>query len=97
MKKYADRPFALIGVNSDTDQEMTQKRLDKNDVTWRSFWNGPRGHRGPISTGWKIGAWPTVVLIDHEGVIRWMDATTRPGAEELEAEIEELLKAAEAG
>jgi hypothetical protein len=70
VEKFADQPFALIGVNSDRDLDQLRPVLEKERISWRSFWNGPDGTGGPISTQWNIAGWPTIYLIDHEGVIR---------------------------
>ena len=70
VKKFANKPFALIGVNSDRDLEALRPVLKKENITWRSFWNGPKGPPGPIATRWNVTGWPTIYLIDHEGVIR---------------------------
>ena len=70
VKKMADKPFALIGVNSDNDPKALKPVLDKEEITWRSFWNGEKGTGGPISAEWSVQGWPTLVIIDHKGVIR---------------------------
>jgi hypothetical protein len=70
VKRLADKPFALIGVNSDKDLEKLKPRLKEEQITWRSFWNGPDGTGGPISKRWGVTGWPTIYVIDHEGVIR---------------------------
>jgi hypothetical protein len=44
--------------------------LEEEQITWRSFWNGPEGTGGPISSKWNVSGWPTLYVIDHEGVIR---------------------------
>ena len=71
VKRLADEPFALIGVNSDADKEALKQVLIDEDITWRSFWNGPEGTGGPISTAWNVSGWPTIYVLDHEGVIRY--------------------------
>ena len=65
-----DKPFAILGVNSDKDLDQLRPRLQAEKITWRSFWNGAEGTRGPISEAWHVTGWPTVYVIDHEGVIR---------------------------
>ena len=70
VKELKDKPFALIGVNSDRDLEELKPRLEEESITWRSFWNGPQGTGGPISKAWNVRGWPTVYIIDHNGVIR---------------------------
>ena len=71
VKRLADEPFALIGVNSDRDLEKLRPRLEEENITWRSFWNGPKGTGGPISKRWNVTGWPTIYVLDHKGVIRY--------------------------
>jgi hypothetical protein len=70
VKKLADKPFALIGVNSDKDLEKLAPRREKEQITWRSFWNGPKGTGGPLSKAWDVMGWPTVYMLDRDGIIR---------------------------
>jgi hypothetical protein len=95
VKKLQGKPFALIGVNSDTDKAALKKAMEQEHITWRSFWNGG-STGGPISTAWGVQGWPTLYLIDHKGIIKkkWLGS---PRAEVLDAEIEKLLQAAGAG
>ena len=71
VKQLSDKPFALIGVNSDRDLEMIQEVVKEKNLTWRSFWNGPDGTGGPISTKWGVTGWPTIYVMDSKGVIRF--------------------------
>ncbi len=70
VKELKDKPFALIGVNSDADKEKLRPRMKEENITWRSFWNGLEGTSGPISAEWNVTGWPTLYVIDHNGVIR---------------------------
>jgi Thioredoxin-like len=92
VKKLADKPFALIGINSDTDREELKKTLVKEEITWRSFWNGG-STGGPISSKWNVQGWPTLFVIDHNGVIRGKFLGS-PGEAVLDKLIEELVTAA---
>jgi hypothetical protein len=94
VKKLADKPFALVGVNSDEDLKQLKVVLDKEQITWRSFWNGPDGIKGPISEEWNVRGWPTMYLIDHKGVIRYKYVGS-PGAIALDAAIDSLVAQAE--
>ncbi|MCP3903699.1 MAG: TlpA family protein disulfide reductase, partial [Planctomycetes bacterium] len=69
VQQMEDKPFAIIGVNSDRDMEKIRKVCETEDLSWRSFWNGPDGTRGPIAKRWNVSSWPTIYLLDHEGVI----------------------------
>jgi Thioredoxin-like len=92
VKKLADKPFALIGINSDNDRDELKKVLVKEEITWRSFWNGG-STQGPISTKWNVQGWPTLFVIDHNGVIRGKYLGP-PGEAVLDKLIEELVAAA---
>lgn len=69
VEKYKNAPFVIVGVNSDKDREKLKPDLEKNGITWRSFWNGPNGTGGPISSAWNVRGWPTLYLIDPQGTI----------------------------
>ena len=71
VERLKDEPFALIGVNSDKDLDKLRPRLEEEEITWRSFWNGPAGTNGPISKAWNVSGWPTIYILDQEGVIRF--------------------------
>jgi hypothetical protein len=71
VERLKDAPFALIGVNSDKDLDKLRPRLVKEKITWRSFWNGPKGTSGPISEAWNVSGWPTIYVLDEKGVIRF--------------------------
>lgn len=88
--KYKDKPFALLGVNSDEDLEQYRKLAQQEGVTWRSFWD--ESTSGPIATRWNVQGWPTVYLIDHEGVIRYRDIA---GEQAIDAAVAELVARAE--
>ena len=87
VKRLADEPFALIGVNSDDDLEALRPRLAEENITWRSFWNGPEGTSGPISTAWGVRSWPTIYVLDAEGIIRAKGVR----GDDLDEAIDELL------
>lgn len=75
VKRFRDKPFVLLGVNSDLDKQSLKGELDRHGITWRSFWCGPKGTDGEIPRRWNIHAWPTVYVLDDRGVIRAKDVT----------------------
>jgi hypothetical protein len=91
VKKLEGKPFALIGVNSDRDREELKKTLVKEQITWRSFWNGG-STSGPISTQYHVRGWPTIYVLDHKGVIR---AGGLGGSALKDELIDQLIKEAE--
>ena len=83
-------------MNSDADREATKQVVQEYDLTWRSFWNGG-STAGPISSAWNVNVWPTVYVIDHEGVIRWKSVRGRKvRTEDLDETIAALVAGAEA-
>ena len=70
VEKLAGKPFALLGVNSDS-REAYDAEVEEMGVTWRSFWCGERGGAGPLVSEWHVGTWPTMYLIDCAGQIRY--------------------------
>ena len=94
VERLKDKPFNLIGVNSDKEKETYFSQVKENGISWRSFWCGPKGTAGAIPTKWNVSGWPTLVVVDHKGVIRhkWLG---NPGNEKLDAAIEALVTEAE--
>jgi peroxiredoxin len=82
--KLADKPFALVGVNSDKVEELPAI-LKKEQISWRSFAAGPDG--GEIAKAWNVHGWPTIYILDEDGVIRARDLRD----EAMEKKVEELL------
>ena len=88
VKEMQDKPFALIGINSDKDKEKLRTRMEEENITWRSFWNGPQGTGGPISAKWGVSGWPTIYILDHKGVIRFKGLR----GEKRDKAVDQLLK-----
>ena len=86
VKQLEGKPFALIGVNSDRDLQELKKTIKEENLTWRSFQDAA-GKDGVISKLWGIREWPTMFLIDADGVIRW----TGHNGGNLDVEITKLL------
>jgi S1-C subfamily serine protease/peroxiredoxin len=84
--KYADRPFVLLGVNIESKDTLRQLVADKK-VTWRCWSDG---EEGPIAKAWQVDSFPTLYLLDHEGVIRQI-LSGRPEERTLEKTIEEMV------
>ncbi len=67
-RKYRNRKFALIGVNSDPKRRC-KRAQDDSKLTWRSFWDGGEVG-GPIAQLYQIEDWPRIIIIDSTGKIR---------------------------
>ncbi len=84
--RYSKQDFAIVGVNSDESLEKLQKVMKEKDLSWTSFFDGG-GTGGPIAVRWGVTGWPTVYVIDREGIIRAKDVR----GEKLDAALEALL------
>jgi len=85
--RMAGKPFVLLGVNSDEvgDRDKARKATRDKQMTWPSWWDG--GFRGGIQTAYDVKQWPTVYVLDPQGVIRLIDVRDR----ELDQAVETLL------
>jgi len=86
VKRLEGQPFALLGINSDRDREALKKVMKKQGITWRSFWNGG-STQGPISSAWNVRGWPTIYVLDHNGVIRYKNVR----GEKMDVAVDALL------
>lgn len=68
VSRLDDETFALVGVNSDPVEDYYDA-VEREELHWTHFWDGGTT-RGPISTKWGVRGWPTIFILDHEGVIR---------------------------
>lgn len=91
--RFAEEPFATIGVNTDTDVKGFSAKAKARDIRWRNALTG--GSNNAISRRYQVAGYPTVLVIDHEGVIRRRYLGPPPHGE-LEKAIRELISAAKA-
>jgi hypothetical protein len=85
VKRLEGKPFALLGINSDSKASV-KKAIKQENITWRSWWDGG-STEGPIATKWNVHGWPTVYVLDHKGVIRFRDVHDQ----HLDHAVDELL------
>jgi hypothetical protein len=87
VQRLEGKPFALLGINSDSGRKALKETLQKEHITWRSWWDGGTVE-GPIATRWNVNSWPTIYVLDGHGVIRYRGAH----GEELDKAVDTLLK-----
>ncbi len=90
-EKYRGRPFAIVGVNSDSTETL-RGVIEPEKFPFRWFSDGSTS--GPISTRWNVQTWPTIYVIDGEGKIR-MKKVGAAEPEQIDLTIEQLLGEAE--
>ena len=86
VKRMAGKPFALVGVNTDKTLETYKNAVIKKNLIWRSFYDGPPG--GPISKLYKVRGYPTILVLDKNGVVRYRDVKGKA----LDRAVEKLLE-----
>lgn len=91
VEELKDRPFAIVGVNSDSKERLRELVKD-GTTTWRNF-TDVQADGKKISSAWGVRGWPTLYILDHRGVIRHKNLR---GAE-MEKAIKALVAEAEAG
>lgn len=90
-KHHDNDPFVLLSVSSDTDEAVVRSFINKNQMVWPQYWDRDR----KVQQAFDVRAFPTYVLIDDEGVVRFR--TTGGGAVApagLDDAIKKQLKAA---
>lgn len=93
VQKMKGRPFALIGVNADQEKDAFKNAETNHKINYRSFFDG----EGKIVGTWRIKAFPTMLLIDHKGVLRQKFVGGGPMTmKALDEAIEKLVAEAEA-
>ena len=90
MKRLADKPFVLLGINSDADREALKKTNKQEQITWRSWWDDGSKF-GPIQMKWQVEQRPVVYILDAKGVIRYKSLISVDG-ENLGEVVDSLLE-----
>lgn len=67
--RMKDRPFALIGIDTDASVEQLRKVIKENGITWRNTWANQKDKKS-LPSAWNIHGYPTVLVIDEKGVLR---------------------------
>jgi hypothetical protein len=93
VQRFKDRPFALLGINTDDDRDSICRTVARKGLGWRSWWDGgPDG--GRIRRDWHVDSFPTIWVLDHKHVIRFRFSGV-PG-KKLDDAVAEFVKEAEA-
>lgn len=72
-KRYSKEPsFLLIGISSDGDEDAWREFTAKNKMIWPQY----RDRDRRIQRSFGINAFPTYIVIDHEGIVRFQSIGT---------------------
>jgi len=86
------KKFVLLGINSDSSPAKLRAAAKREDLTWPMIFDGG-GTDGPVATKWGVRGWPTIYVIDADGVIRARDVRDA----EMTKVVEGLVKEARSG
>ncbi len=85
VKKLKDKPFVLISVSVDDNLTTLKAFLKDNEMPWVHWHEGPSGD---IISDWEVESFPTILVIDHKGIIRFKDVRDK----KMDEAVEKLLK-----
>ena len=77
MEQYKDDPVVFLGINSDADPATILESKARGEAPeYRTWWDGHSqpdaeitATEGPIATAWEVFAWPSIYVLDQDGVI----------------------------
>ncbi len=69
IRRMEGKPFVFLGINGDEDVGRLKAQVREHGIPWDSWYEG--GPNGPISTRWNVLGWPTVYVLDRDGIIRF--------------------------
>lgn len=73
-KRFSKDPlFKMIGVSTDSDEAKWRGFVEKNQMVWTQYLD--RDHH--IQRTFEVRAFPTYILIDAEGIVRFREVSTR--------------------
>jgi thiol-disulfide isomerase/thioredoxin len=84
VERLKGEPFVLVSISADAEKETLVDFLDKEPMPWTHWWNGAEGK---ILDALNIQHYPTIFVLDREGVIRYKEVR----GQELEDAVKTLL------
>ncbi len=75
LERFGAAPVVVLGIDSSTSLDAARRTKHDNGLTYRSWWDGQAAkyNQGPIASTWNVVGWPTVYVIDAQGIIRFVD------------------------
>lgn len=69
LNRLSEEDFAIVGVNGDSGKlDRAIEAADQHGITWRSF-QPSRSDGSRIDYDWHVNSWPSLILLDADGVI----------------------------
>ena len=90
VERFKDKPFALVSISVDEKRETLNEFLAKEPMPWTHWWIGVESK---FAEDWDIRHYPTIYVIDTDGVIRDKGLEQREKTDaELDKAVNALLK-----
>jgi peroxiredoxin len=86
-QRYEDTGFAVLGVNVEGDPKPAQKIVDKTNVTFPVLIDEGQA----VSELYELEAMPSTVVVDRDGVVRYVHRGYKPGDEAKYVEVVKKL------
>jgi thiol-disulfide isomerase/thioredoxin len=90
VKQHEKKPFVFISVSCDAKRETLENFTKKTEMPWTHWWDG---QGGKVAKAYEVGAFPTIYVVDHKGVIQFKSVGFD---KKLDSVVEKLVKQAEA-
>jgi peroxiredoxin len=85
--RYEDTGFAVLGINVEGERAPAQKIVDKTKVTFPV----PIDENQKVSELYSLEAMPSTVVVDRDGVVRYIHRGYKPGDEAKYVEVVKQL------
>ena len=87
--RYEDTGFAVLGVNVEGDSDSAREIVDKTNVTFPILLDAGQ----KVSELYSLEAMPSIVVVDRDGVVRYIHRGYKPGDEAKYVEVvKELIR-----
>lgn len=84
VEKLKEKPFTLISISADAEKETLEKFLESTKMPWTHWWTG---QGGSVLKEMEVRFFPTIYVLDGEGVIRYKNVRDK----QLEEAVDKLL------
>ena len=88
--KFKDEPFVILGISADRNRGEWQSFIVGNSLKWHHYLD----ERGALSRSFNIEAFPSYLLLDHDGIVRhtWRGYNSSLDGD-IESKAKKLIKA----
>jgi thiol-disulfide isomerase/thioredoxin len=88
-KKYAAKPFQLVGISSDDDEDVWKTFIQAQHMNWSEYLDSS----SELQEAFNIDSFPTYIVVDKDGVIRFRQSgLSQDSQNDLEDAINKALK-----